>query len=227
MRRLAVLATFLLLPVAASAQTTVYSNTFESAPLGPEWTGPGIIETTGGLSAFGFGALHLRNSTPGASLLSLSGLAPHSSMTLLFHFAMWDSIDFGDTFIVSVDGNFLFNGSFGNYFAPSNQCEGPGTVLTPPFIDFGNPNYGYNTGFRDCARTVAFTFGHTGATAQFSFAYPNTQGGLDESFGLDNIIVRTNSVVIPPNVVPEPSTYAMMGLGLFGVFAALRRRSRQ
>lgn len=227
MRRLAVLATFLLFPVAASAQTTVYSNTFESGPLGPEWSGSGTIETTGGLSAFGFGALHLRNSTTTASVLSLSGLASHSSMTLQFDFAMWDSIDFGDIFSASVDGNFLFNGPFGNYGTASSQCEGPGTVLTPPFTGFAIPNYGYNTAFRDCARTVAFTFGHTAATAQFSFRYPDTQGGTDESFGLDNIIVRTNNVGIPPNVVPEPGTYAMMGLGLFGVFAAFRRRSRQ
>lgn len=209
-------------PAMAFAQTTVYSNNFESNTLGAEWSGAGAIEGTGGLSAFGFGNLHLRNAGQSATVLSLGGLAAHSTVTLEFSLAMWDSIDFGDTFTVFAGATSLYSGPFANYFTPSGQCEGPGTRLTPDFIDFGTPNYGQNAGFRDCARNVSFTFAHSGPTLVLSWAYPNSQGTTDESFGIDNVVVKINSAA---SVVPEPSTYLLMLAGLGGL--VLVRRQRQ
>jgi hypothetical protein len=219
--RLAMIAAALLAPTLAAAQTTVYSNDFESGVLGPEWTGVGSIQSTGGLSAFGFGQNHLRNDVPTASVLSLGGLAPHTSMTLAFDLAMWDSIDFGDTFRLLVDGSPLVDGPFGNYGTPSGECDGPGTRLTDPFTAFAVPNYGYSF-FRDCARAVAFTFAHSASTVQFSWLYPNTQGGMDESFGIDNVVVRTDAAV---TAAPEPGTVLLLGAGL-GVLGAVARRRR-
>lgn len=213
----------LLVPAVASSQTTVYSNNFESGVAGAAFSGAGTVQSSGGLSAFGFGANHLKNDGAAATLLSLNGIGSHSSMTLSFSFAMWDSIDWGDTFQLKADGVDLFNGSFGNYFTPSGECQGPGTQLTPAFVDFSTPDYGYN-GNHDCARAVSFTFAHSASTVQFSFQYPNTQGAPDESFGIDNVLVEIPGT--PVSTVPEPSTYAMMGVGLAALLVARRKQQR-
>jgi hypothetical protein len=220
--RLALLVAALATPAVVAAQTTVYSQNFESGSAGSAWSGAGSVQTTGGLSAFGFGANHLRNEGQTASLLTLGGLGSHTSMTLSFDLAMWDSIDQDtDIFQVAVDGTFLYNGTFGNYY---DACEGPGTLISDEFTGFATPNYGVSAGFRDCARSVSFTFAHSASTAAFSFAFPNTQGTTDESFGLDNVIVRTNRVADPGTVVPEPGTYALVATGLAGLVAVRRRR---
>jgi hypothetical protein len=210
----------LLLAVPARAQ--VYANTFESGVLGAEWSGAGSIQTTGGLSAFGFGANHLKNDGAAATVLSLSGLAPHTTLSLAFDLAMWDSIDLGsDIFRVFVDGTPLFDGTFGNYFPASGVCEGPGTLITDPFTDFATPNYGHNAGFRDCGRAVTFSLAHSASTATLSWQFPNSQTAPDESFGIDNVVVRTNARV---SAVPEPGTWALLATGLVALGGVARRR---
>jgi hypothetical protein len=202
---------------ALSAQAdTVYSQDFETGVLGTEWSGAGSVQGSQGLSAFGFGQLHLKNDGPLTTQLNLTGLAPHTTMTLSFSLAMWDSIDIGDRFQVAVDGNFLFNSTdFGNYFPADNVSHGPGVHITAPFTAFAVPDYGYNS-FRDAAQMVSFTFAHSGSAMQLNIQYPDTQGGPDESFGIDNILVVTNAV-------PEPGSCALFAAGL-GALTLLRRR---
>jgi hypothetical protein len=197
---------------------TVYTETFESEAVGPEWTGVTDLSITGGLSAFGFEALHLHNSTASTTTLSLLGLPQHDSVTVNFHLAMWDSIDLGsDQFVITGGGQTLYNSStdFGNYFPGDNVGHGPGTLLTEAFTAFAIPDYGQNSGFRDSARLVSFTFPHTGESIAFTWQFPNSQGGTDESFGLDNVTVSVTGV-------PEPSA----ALLLTGTLAALLRRRR-
>ena len=223
--RFSLIAAALLLPAVGAAQTTVYTNTFESGVAGAAFSGAGTVQSTGGLSAFGFGAQHLKNDGTTASVLTLGSLASHSTMSLTFDLAMWDSIDFGnDIFQVKADGVNLFNGTFGNYGTTSGQCEGPGTVLTPPFVDFSNPNYGYGSN-HDCARHVTFSFAHSSTSAVFSWQYPNSQTAPDESFGIDNILVQTNATP-PVTTTPEPNTYLLVAAGLGAMFAARRKVAR-
>ena len=133
---------------------------------------------------------------------------------------MWDSIDFGeDIFQIKADGVYLFNGNFGNY--GTSTCQGPGTVLTPSFLDFNNPDYGYGAN-HDCARHVTFSFAHTSSSAVFSWQYPNSQTAPDESFGIDNILVQTNALQ-PVTTTPEPSTYLLVAAGL-GAMVTVRRK---
>jgi hypothetical protein len=204
---------------------TVYSQDFEGSGPFPEWTGAGSVQTTGGLSSFGFGAQHLRNDTQAASILTLTGLAPHTQLTLNFDMALWDSIDIGgDIFQVILDGTFLVNtNDFGNYFPSDNISHGPGVHITDPFTAFAVPDYGQNPGFRDAGRrVVGLTLAHTSSTAVFTFVFPNSQGSSDESFGLDNVVVTSDAVSTGPGV-PEPSTLL---LSLTGLAAALVLRKR-
>jgi hypothetical protein len=209
-----------LLATGGAHAAEVYSNNFESgAALG--WVGGGSVQTTGGLTNFGFGKQHLRNDGREASTLELAGLAAHTTLSFSFDLAMWDSIDLGaDTFEIKVDGITVFSTSteFGNYFPADNIGRGPGTQITPAFTGFALPDYGFG-GNRDSARSASFSLAHNSATARISFQFPNSQGGSDESFGIDNIVVSTNAA----NTVPEPGSIALVLTA--GLLALRVRRS--
>lgn len=214
------LGTILVIAASTSSAATVYSQDFEGA-VGPEWSGGGAVQTSGGLSAFGFGNNHWRNDGASTTGLTLTGLASHTSLTLSFNLAMWDSIDIGnDRFIVTIDGAPVYDSlDFGNYFPADNVGHGPGANITASFTDFATPQYGYNTGFRDSARFASFTVAHSDGSVVVGWQYFNSQGGLDESFGVDNVVIDTNHVP-----VPEPASYALMALGLAGLGIATRRQ---
>ncbi len=206
----------------------IYQQNFEAGgPLPAGWTGAGAIETTGGLSAFGFGANHLRNAGISSTLLTLTGLAAHTTLTLSFDLALWDSVDIGsDIFHLRADGVDLISASIliGNYFPADNLGVGPGTLLTPAFTAFALPNFGYNSGFRDSARRISsITFSHTASSAVFAFAFPNSQGGSDESFGIDNIVVESNAAAADAAGIPEPSTF-VLAAGALVTLITLRRK---
>ena len=210
-------AAVLLAFASSSHAAVVFSTNFESETIPVQITGAGNLSSTGGLSAFGFGQVHLNNNTTSPTLLNLIGLSPHNTITLTFDLAMWDSIDLGgDQFVILADGVTLYTTStdFGNYFPADNIGHGPGNLLTPGFESFAVPDFGQNASYRDSARHVSFTFPHTAENLTVSWAFPNSQGGTDESFGLDNISVDATTV-------PEPSVWAFCLAGTMGL---LRRR---
>jgi hypothetical protein len=209
---------FLALGVLTLPAAVIYQQNFESSTSLPTgFSGAGSIQTTGGLSAFGFGSNHLYNGGTTEILFTLSGLAPHTSITLTFDLALWDSVDSAtDLFSVKADNVTLFEGLIGNY----NEA-GPGTLITDPSTGFSAPNYGQDSFYRDSARAVSFTFAHSATTLNLSWQFPNSQGAPDESFGIDNIVISSNTV--ENTGVPEPSTMALAGLALAALAFKKRR----
>lgn len=59
-----------------------------------------------------------------------------------------------------------------------------------------------------------------------SAVFTNNQGGASNTFTLDDVTVVSSTGIIT-NGVPEPSTWALMGLGFAGIGIAAYRRSRK
>jgi hypothetical protein len=195
----------------------VFNDNFESGSAAAAWSGAGSVQASQGLAAFGgFGSFHLKNDGNQASVLTLTGLGAHTEITVQFSLAIWDSVDanpggypYGDRFVVDLDGSNVIDAPFGNYGVPAPV--GPGVAVAMPMANFG---YG---SWIDSARVVNFTVAHTGGSATLAFGFPNSQGGSDEAFGLDNVSVSVTAV-------PEPGTWLLMALGLVGLGALARRR---
>ena len=212
----------------------VFSTDFETGQPS-QITGSGSIQSTQALPAGTFGTQQFYNDTTltgdaGATLLTLSGLGAHSTLSLTFDFIAWNSWDGtgssfpqGDFFEVLLDGNLLASISPNNA-SGTLSIAGPATLIAGPApFGFGDSSPFFN---RDTAYAVNVSnFAHSGANAVFTFRVNGNgwQGGTDEAFGLDNIIVS-----IPrqdTGAVPEPATWAMMIAG-FGLLGARFRRRR-
>jgi hypothetical protein len=124
----------------------------------------------------------------------------------------------GNNFIVGIDVNQaqhlsptltyfaeLINGSVVASFGTAGADSG-GSLL----ILTNNGN-----GYAD-AILSGFVAPQQGDTVQFELTYLNANDGTEEFF-----LINTEA---PPPVVPEPSSLALLGTGLFGVAGAIRRR---
>lgn len=187
----------------------VYSNNF-SGSVGPEWTATGgvpLITTApwgqrfvGIESAYGF-----RWDTAN---LSLNGLPEHRAVTVSFDLYIIRSWD-GDDTVYGPDlwrvqehgGRMLLDTSFSN--AATNQSF-PGAYPAVPNYPAGtgavaHNSLGYNWGwyYGDSTYALTFTFAHHGGTLVVDFTGTmyteagNNWGIMDESWGLDNVVVAT------------------------------------
>jgi len=222
------------LAVAAPALSQeLYFNDFD----GGETFGAGVagglsgetaVEPVQGYAGLGpaggeFAGNLLRNTTvPGApTVLTLTGLPPHDAISLEFLFAAidsWDGIfavDAEDLFAVTLDGETIFLESFLNSTAPTTQS------YAGPALSF-RQDLGFTAGgvdFFDSAYDLAENFvrmPHTADTLTLEFFADGAhwQGGTDESWGMDNLIVS----------VPEPALFAQLLVG--GAVLGLCRRRR-
>jgi len=159
---------------------------------------------------------------PGApTVLTLSGLPPHEAIRLEFLFAAidsWDGIfavDAEDLFVVTLDGETIFQESFLNSTAPATQSYAGPALSFQQNLGFGAAS----ADFLDSAYDLAENFvslPHTADTLTLEFFTDGAhwQGGADESWGMDNLIVS----------VPEPALFAQLLVG--GAVLGLCRRRR-
>ena len=161
----------------------------------------------------------------GAVAASASGLPAHTSLNISFLLAVIDSWD-GDTsrggsnppdiFNITVDGVSVFARTFDNFDLNDQSAS------TANLLSFGS-NLGFSS-WNDSAydftgSNALLNIPHTAASVDIRFFASGAgwQGGADESFGLDRLLISVNT-----SDVPEPGSLALLGFGLAGL--ALRRR---
>ncbi len=220
MKRVFLSALALVLTSGAAAQASqVYFNDFES---GSTLSGTGsIVGVQGYEGANDISGSFWRDDTKvGASDLSLSGLGSHSSLVIEFDLALIDSWDGGqdssfgpDFFNVTVDGEEALRTSNVNPISP---------LLTDGV--FGD--FGFNSTFSDVAYRVSLVVDHILGGAEISFFADGGgyQGGIDESWAIDNLSVSTSG---DPSVIPLPAGLPLLlgALGLTGLTLRKRKSS--
>lgn len=215
----------------AQAQLTVFSTDFNSG-LPSAFSGAGGVEGVQGFSGLGIGSNtfsgdFLRNDSMGnpasPSILTLTSLPAHTTVSMDFLLAAidsWDSIDGApapDFFNITVDGNPVFQATF--------VIAGGSVNYNGTDIGGGQQQRGFNGGWNDRAYDMSFepslqNIPHSASSLTIAFFAGGAgwQGGIDESWGIDNVRVSLNAV-------PEPGTIALLtGLAVSGV--GLRRRRK-
>lgn len=236
--RLATLTGFIALCTPAQA-VTVFSTDFESALAASVSPGTATLSGVQGYAGLGpmgnqFDGSFLRSPTGNIVTLSLSGLPTHNALSLGFLFAAIDSLDgngsfpSGDFFRIDIDGVNRFRESFTNaldsqiqsYAAPAG-----GELARKQDLGFTGPGGPYRDSAYDFNVDARFqNFAHTASsvTIEFSIEGVGIQPLDDESWAVDNLRV-TAFLTTPP--IPEPSTYALMLVGLCALGFARRLRS--
>lgn len=214
---------------------------------GNQFSGSYLVNDTGSM-------WHQTRPAPGtATTLTLTGLPGHTAISLSFLLAIRDSWDGSyyapnpnldlanyDYFNVAIDGNKVFSETFG--FRTPTQYPGyvqsyvapVGGLLTSGYGTNLGGNFGYPDSAYDMGKDPLFqSIAHTGSSLTISFWADGAgwQGGLDESWGLDNLRVSLLETETPPsppptttptpapNPLPVPGTLlltatALLGLGL-------------
>jgi hypothetical protein len=247
---LLVLAGSACIATASMADIVVYSQNF-NGPLGSEWSGGTSTESVQGLSGLGnpgrtFSGNLLRNANSGNpaafSELTLTGLAAHTTISVGFLLAIIDSWDGNtsgqfrpDFFNITLDGNSIFSYSFanavsgwnGNYTAPTNGLIAgsatPGGAGAANF-GWGAREFDNDSAFDMYLENALQNIAHTGSTATFRFfaSGGGWQGGMDESWGIDNLQISTNAAIVP---LPPAALAGLSALAGVAGIGAIRRRS--
>lgn len=185
---------------AAGAQTVSYMNDFSSAVNPPgaagTWstTGTPTIYTREGSTSLGHDQSYFTLNQ--TATLNFSGLGAYTGGSVAFTVRLWDTWD-----------------AAGNCCGPDRvqfRVNGGPLLMDEDFGFFGN-NGAFNRSFAFGAGTGSLSLQWLGATTQ-----------TDEGFTLDNVSVRIDQV--QTNLIPEPSTYALLATGLAAVGTLARRR---
>lgn len=210
----------------ARADTTVYSNDFTNGA-GPEWSNNTTATSNGemflGASANGFGN--------GTDTLSLAALPAHDTVTIAFDLYIIQSWDGNgetsggpDNYTLAQNGLSLLLTNFCNATRGETQAysaatpNGLGAMNPPRSGDFEAGHLGFGTGdFGDTTYRFSLTFSSTANALAFDFTSLQNQGPGDEGWGLDNVSV---------SVVPEPSTWVMLAVGIALLCGLMRYRAR-
>lgn len=229
MKKILALLMFSSASLAEAATVTLYQNNFDSAATtysGVSATLGGITNITSGGSLAGFSGNFLWNSSIGnATTLQLLGLPTHSSVSVSYRFAFvdsWDSTNGSpspDYFNMTIDNNNVLQITCNN--ASGSLCNNESGTNSSSFANV------FSSFWSDLSRDVAVTQAHSVAALNIALFAGGAgwQGGADESWALDNILV-TAEIPTTNNDVPEPATIALLSSGLLG-FGFARRKAAQ
>jgi hypothetical protein len=218
----------------AVAGEIVYTSDFNSGMSG--FTG-GSIQTSPNDTMF------LAPGAPGASTtLTLTGLDPHTEVTLSFTLDAVGSLDggpnpangggLGDFFDVTYSSASssnvnVFNHTFANYDGGNTQdypilgsapTTGATTINGLGYTNF--PSVGDSAQDSEYDLTLAPITDSNG-TISFTFTDNSNEGFGNEFYGIDNVVVTTDATA---GNTPEPATFALVALGLCMLPIARRRR---
>lgn len=151
-------------------------------------------------------ATGIGGSAPAKTTLTLSGLPSHDTIDIDFALAIidsWDSSDGSpspDYFNVTVDGVSVFQETYANASGSVNYSD-PDNTLVPTTGDLGftgGPFFDADRAY-NAAADSAFSVAHTASTVTIEFFASGVgwQGGIDESWGMDNLSVSATTVPIP------------------------------
>lgn len=220
---------------------TLYQNNFDgnlAVHAGVTGGLGGVTSTTtataGAWNAAGWTGNVLRNNSQGNpagfTTLSLGNLATHTTISMSFILGFldsWDSYNVGqfgpDHLEVWIDGVQVADMTTDTALGTTEDYDG-GTEIFEGFQVDNGSNY-YSDVLVDMSTASFVNFAHTASTLTIGIRATGAgwQGGSDEAWGLDSLVI-TYDGVRQTGGVPEPATWAMMiaGFGLAG--ATLRRR---
>ncbi len=196
----------------------------DTTPSGQNFLGIG-----GDLSNFGL--------TNGSVTLNVPTAAAHTSATVQFRLYVIRSMDGSEPFSLSADGTDLINpdalfSNLGTNTCTDNVsagCTGIGASNAPAgtvgpvvaALGFAPLNC---CAVGDTFYDLTLTFAHSAASLELVFSYSGLQDLNDESWGLDNVAVQSDAVIVapPPSRVPGPATLWLLSLGIAGLAAATR-----
>jgi hypothetical protein len=205
---------------------TVYSNDFEG--------GSTADFSAGTIELVPNGSTHILGEfSQGASTtLTLTGLAPHSNVTLNFTLDVVGSMDGDgengggpDNFVITSTPGTIFNQNFANYAggntqnyptepsAPTTGAAGTDTLGYSGFPDSGN-------GIQDSIYNFSLSFADTSSTLAITFAGDTSEPASNEFYGIDNVVVATDA----SSAIPEPASLALLGAGIAGLGFVRRRK---
>jgi hypothetical protein len=202
-----------------NAGAQAYNNDFQTSinKPGGTWsvtgTDPLILNSRAGQPSQSLGIDRVDGSGWGATgtlwnqtaSLSLDPLGVYTGGSVMFDVYVWGSWDQAgccgpDRFLFNING-------------------GPNLVDTSfPLISLGGDYRGMQS------FVVPFSFLQGGSNPVLNFVAAATQA--DEGLTFDNVRVDITGQQVPSGVVPEPMSVVLMGTGLLGVAAVLRRRRR-
>lgn len=198
-----------LFAVSGNLEQTPYWFSDFNGELPSEISGFGVLESVQGYIDHGFTGQFLLNDSLGeVTQLVINDLPAHTSFNLDFLLAIigsWDGSggDFGpDWFLVRVDGVEIFKETFG-YVEPSFQPGSEVTLVTGAFLGFDEASHdaAYDMGFQHQFQNIPHTA--SSLTVEFLASGEGWQGGLDESWAIDNL-----SVIL--HTQDEPSTFPVI-----------------
>ncbi|MEO8812178.1 MAG: PEPxxWA-CTERM sorting domain-containing protein [Caulobacteraceae bacterium] len=214
----------------------VYSNDFQGGSTAG--FSSGSIQTSPNGSAEFLGPF----AQGGSTTLSLSSLAAHSMVTVSFDVDVILSMDgdgqFGggrDQFLVTTtapSASTLLDNDYANYPGNTQDNGGQGTPTIAfhyaPQTGASSVNtfgyaFGGNPSIDDSVYHYTFTFADTASNLGFTFHGNTSEGVSNEFYGIDNVVVSINA----PGGVPEPTTWALMLIGVGAAGATLRGSRRQ